>query len=79
MYLLTFFVHCCRIADLDVLSRVKVEYVTLPGWNTSIENAKSVEELPENCKKYLQFIEDHIGVKIDWVGVGPARESMIKV
>lgn len=68
------------IADLDILSRVKVEYVTLPGWNTSIEKAKSIEELPENCRKYLQFIEDHLGgVKIEWIGVGPARESMIKL
>ncbi|GJJ12040.1 hypothetical protein Clacol_006281 [Clathrus columnatus] len=49
-------------ANLDVLSRVKVEYITFPGWNTSIENTKSIDELPENCRKYLQFMEDFIGV-----------------
>lgn len=66
-------------ADLDVLSRVSVEYVTLPGWKTSIEQITSFETLPARCKEYLRFIEDFIGVKVEWIGVGPGRESMIRV
>ena len=56
-----------------------MEYVTLPGWKTSIEQTTSFESLPERCRKYLSFIEDSIGVKVEWVGVGPERESMIRV
>ncbi|EKM81324.1 hypothetical protein AGABI1DRAFT_106065 [Agaricus bisporus var. burnettii JB137-S8] len=65
-------------ADLDILDRVEVEYVTLPGWKSSIADTKTYEDLPDNCRKYVEFIEDHIGVPIEWIGVGPERESMVK-
>ncbi|KZS99086.1 Adenylosuccinate synthetase [Sistotremastrum niveocremeum HHB9708] len=64
-------------ADLDLLARVEVKYVTLPGWQSSIENCTTYEELPEACKKYVQFIEEHLGVPVEWIGVGPGRESML--
>ncbi|QLQ79394.1 hypothetical protein HG537_0C00410 [Torulaspora globosa] len=63
--------------DLTTLGKVDVEYVTLPGWNQDITKIKSYDELPENAKKYLQFIEDFVGVPIEWVGTGPARDSML--
>ncbi|KAF8498359.1 Adenylosuccinate synthetase [Gautieria morchelliformis] len=66
-------------ADLEVLSHVSVEYVTFPGWKTSIEQATSFESLPEQCRKYLTFIENFTGIKVEWIGVGPGRESMIRV
>ena len=65
------------IADLGVLEKVEVQYVTLPGWQTSIASVTSYEALPENCRKYIEFIEEFLGVPIEWVGVGPGRESMI--
>ena len=65
-------------ADLDVLSRVQVQYETLPGWKTSIAKCTQYEELPENCKKYVVFIEKALGVGIEYIGVGPGRNSMIK-
>jgi adenylosuccinate synthase len=55
-----------------------VSYVTLPGWKKSIGAASSYGELPENCKKYVSFIEEFLGIPIEWIGVGPGRESMIK-
>lgn len=64
-------------ADLDVLAQVEVQYVELPGWETSIENVTTFEDLPENCRKYVEFIEQFMGVKVGWIGTGPARESMI--
>ncbi|KAF9053170.1 AMPSase 1 [Panaeolus papilionaceus] len=64
-------------ADLELLSRVEVEYVTLPGWKSSIENITSYDDLPENCKKYIQFIEEFLKVPVKWIGVGPGRESML--
>jgi len=66
-------------ADLELLSRVEVEYVTLPGWQTSIEQTTSLESLPDNCRQYISFIEKSVGVNIEWIGVGPGRENMITV
>jgi adenylosuccinate synthase len=65
-------------ADLELLSRVDVKYVTLPGWKSDISGARTFEELPENCRRYVEFIEDFVGVKIRWIGVGPVREAMIE-
>ncbi|SNX85140.1 probable ADE12 - adenylosuccinate synthetase [Melanopsichium pennsylvanicum] len=64
-------------ADLEVLAKVEVQYKTLPGWQQDISKATTYEELPENCRHYIEFIEQFLGVKIEWIGVGPARESMI--
>ncbi|AMD19438.1 HBR537Cp [Eremothecium sinecaudum] len=63
--------------DLSVLANVEVEYVTLPGWEQDITKISTYEELPENAKKYLKFIEDFVEVPIRWVGTGPGRESML--
>lgn len=63
--------------DLMTLGKVDVEYVTLPGWNQDITKITKYEDLPENAKKYLKFIEDFVGVPVEWVGTGPGRESML--
>ena len=65
-------------ADLEELAKVEVVYVTLPGWKKSIAKARTIEDLPENCQKYIGFIEEFLGVPVEWIGVGPARESMVK-
>ncbi|KZP29072.1 Adenylosuccinate synthetase [Athelia psychrophila] len=64
-------------ADLGVLANVEVEYVTLPGWESPITAVTSYDALPENCKKYIAFIEDFLGTPVEWIGVGPGRESML--
>lgn len=66
-------------ADLELLSsdRVKPQYETVPGWKTSISKCRTWEELPENAQKYVEYIEKHTGVPVEWIGVGPGRESMI--
>ena len=61
-----------------MLAKVEVSYITLPGWKTSIENVATFDELPENCKNYIAFIEEFLGVPVEWIGVGPARESMVR-
>lgn len=66
------------LADLDVLSRVTVEYITLPGWETSIESITSYDAFPPNCKAYIEFIEKQLRTPIEWIGVGPGREAMVK-
>ncbi|KAK9487744.1 Adenylosuccinate synthetase [Lipomyces starkeyi] len=64
--------------DLRVVEAVEVEYATFKGWKTSIADVKKYEELPEETKVYLKFIEDYVGTKISWIGVGPARSAMIQ-
>jgi len=64
-------------ADLDDLARCEVQYVELPGWKQSIQDITKYEDLPENCRKYVEYIEKFLGVPIKWIGTGPARESMI--
>ncbi|KAF2484614.1 Adenylosuccinate synthetase [Neohortaea acidophila] len=64
-------------ADLAVLETMEVEYVTLPGWKQSTVGLKSYDELPANARKYVEFIEKFVGVRIKYIGTGPGRESMI--
>ncbi|MGH0130268.1 UNVERIFIED_CONTAM: hypothetical protein FKN15_015610 [Acipenser sinensis] len=49
-------------ANQEVLNKVAVQYVTLPGWNTDTTSARTFEELPENAQKYVRFIEEHLDV-----------------
>jgi adenylosuccinate synthase len=63
--------------DLIDLGKVEVIYETLPGWNQDITKIASYDELPENAKKYLEFIEKFVNVPVEWVGTGPGRESML--
>ncbi|ODQ79125.1 hypothetical protein BABINDRAFT_37920 [Babjeviella inositovora NRRL Y-12698] len=63
--------------DLYALGKVEVVYETLPGWEVDITQVKTYAELPENAKKYLKYIEDFLDVPVEWVGTGPARESML--
>ena len=56
---------------------VEVEYITLPGWKTSISKVRKFEDLPVNAQNYILKIEELLGVPMRWVGVGPDRDSMI--
>lgn len=61
----SFFFNVCRTsatANMDVLTRVTVDYETLPGWCCSTEAARSFEELPSQAQKYIRFIEDFLQV-----------------
>jgi adenylosuccinate synthase len=60
-----------------VLHHATGDYVELPGWNEDISEARSEEELPENARNYLRFIEEFIRVPIAVIGVGPGREQTI--
>jgi hypothetical protein len=65
------------LANLDILSTTTVKYVTLPGWKTPITHIRTYEELPENCRKYVEFIEGYLKVPVEWIGTGPGREDMV--
>ncbi len=50
-----------------------------PGWKTSIGNIRKFNDLPEEARSYVRFIEDSVGVPISHVSVGPSREDIIYV
>ena len=60
------------------LNRAKPVYETLPGWKCDIRGIKRYEDLPENCRKYIEFAEKEIGVPITMVSNGPGRDDMIE-
>ena len=64
-------------ADLQVLAKAEVRYTNLPGWQKPTTGAKTYYELPKNARAYVEFIEKFVGVKIKYIGTGPAREDMI--
>ena len=59
------------------LEKAKPVLKTLPGWKCDIRGIKTYEELPENCRKYVEFIEEQIGYPITMVSIGPGREDII--
>lgn len=52
-------------------------YEELPGWFEDISHCRTWDELPENCRKYVEFVEERIGARISVIGVGPGREEVI--
>ena len=59
------------------LEKAKPVLTTLPGWNCDIRGIKKYEDLPENCKNYIEFVEKEIGVRISMVSNGPGRDDII--
>lgn len=59
------------------LEKAKPVLKTLPGWKCEIRGIKSYEELPENCRNYIEFIEKQIGYPITMISNGPGREDII--
>ncbi len=61
----------------DKLNRAKPVLTKLKGWKTDIRGIKKYEDLPENCRKYIEFVENEIGYPIKIVSVGPGRNDII--
>ena len=60
-----------------LLEKAKPVYEVLPGWKCDIRGIKNYEELPENCRKYIEFIEKQIGFPITMISNGPGRNDII--
>ena len=60
-----------------LLEKAKPVYKVLPGWKCDIRGIKKYEDLPENCRKYIEFIEKHIECPITMVSNGPGRDDII--
>ena len=59
------------------LKKAKPVYDYLPGWNCEIRGIKKYEDLPENCRNYIEYIERELGVPVKMVSNGPGREDII--
>ena len=59
------------------LDKAKPVLEVLPGWKCDIRGIKKYEDLPENCRKYIEFVEEHIGYPITMVSNGPGRDDII--
>ena len=59
------------------LEKAKPVIEKLPGWKCDIRGIKKYEDLPENCRNYIEFIEKHIGFPITMVSNGPSRDDII--
>ena len=60
-----------------LLEKAKPVYETLPGWKCDIRGIKKYEDLSENCRKYIEFVEEKIGFPITMISNGPGRDDII--
>ena len=66
-------------ASVEDQLKIKPIYKIFPGWKTSTNGIKNIEELPENAKKYIYAVEDFIGTKISSISTSPEREDTILI
>lgn len=71
-----------RTTDLpiDLLATpglVEPVYRSFPGWSENLENVRSLDELPETVRSYVDFIAEEVGVPMYLVSVGPSRDATI--
>ena len=60
-----------------LLEKAKPVLEVLPGWKSDIRGIKNYDELPENCRKYIEFVEKQIGFPITMISNGPGRNDII--
>ena len=66
----------CREISVENL-QIEPVYMELPGWNENISAIRDFRKLPENLRNYIKFVEDHTGISVRMVSVGPDREETI--
>jgi adenylosuccinate synthase len=66
-------------SQVDDLRRAKAVYETLPGWKENITGVRQVDDLPANAQAYIERIGEIVGVPVEMVSVGPARDQTIFV
>jgi len=52
-------------------------YEELPGWESDTTGVKTCEDLPENARAYVSFVEERVGVRVKFIGTGPGRKDLI--
>ncbi len=64
-------------ADVSLLDEVEPVYETLPGWMEDISRCRRMEDLPAAARDYLKLIGERVGVPVQIVGVGAARDQVV--
>jgi len=72
-------VTACFSEVLHTLDKVEPIYTEFDGWNMATTEMKSFDELPDNTKKYINFIVDYIDTPIDIISIGPGRNQIIQL
>jgi adenylosuccinate synthase len=63
------------------MTRVKIKpvYKEFAGWNTNTEAAKSLSDLPDKMKIYVDYINKYLGVNVNYVSNGPGRDQIVLI
>ncbi|RYY86654.1 hypothetical protein EON63_05455 [archaeon] len=56
---------------------MEVEYESLPGWKEDISKCRRYSDLPLNCRRYIERVEQLMGMKVRFIGVGADRGDII--
>lgn len=64
--------------DIRVLAKCQPIYEVLPGWQEDIMDARTLADLPQNARNYIQFISEQTQTAVSYISVGPGREQIIK-
>lgn len=64
-------------STVSELARVTTESITLPSWEEDISTCRTYEELPVNCRNYIETIEKLLGVEISLISVSPEADATI--
>jgi adenylosuccinate synthase len=63
--------------DIELLGKVTAKYVDMPGWKQPLRACRSFAEMPEAARRVVELVEQHIGVPVSIVGVGPERDDCV--
>ena len=63
--------------DIELLGRVQVDYVEMKGWKTDLRQCRTFESMPREAQKFIEIIEQYVGVPVTMIGVGPERDDCV--
>jgi adenylosuccinate synthase len=61
----------------SILHRATADVEEMPGWHETITEARSLDDLPQAARDYLDYVSDFVGVPVVCIGVGPGRDQII--
>ena len=63
--------------DSELLGKITARYVDLPGWKSELRSCRSYDKLPDRAKAVIELVEQHVGVPVTIIGVGPERDACV--
>jgi adenylosuccinate synthase len=66
-------------AQQSVLYHCEPDYVEMAGWKEDITGVREYDDLPDEARAYVEYIEEVVGVPVGWVSVGPERSQLIEI